>query len=235
MSTATTPNLSGYVLGFSGAVPERKHWTEPAQDRAILEFVALLSGLVFKYGGRVTHGAHPTFTPVILRQAELHVPGTRSVTICMSDLWARKLAAHERARFERESEFIVVPSVGGDDARDPAVRNPSLTAMRCVLVEKMNVLVAIGGLKHIDTGMNPGVAEEIALARSKRWPCFVIGGFGGEAAHWANEYGVDSLRNGLSPEVNRTLLSSDNVSACVGIIFDHLAQHSATLLPPLQA
>jgi hypothetical protein len=65
-------NLAGFEVGLSGAVPDRKEWTEPAMDRAILEFVALLTGLVVKYGRRIIHGAHPTFTPAILRQAAQH-------------------------------------------------------------------------------------------------------------------------------------------------------------------
>jgi hypothetical protein len=222
-------SLDGYCIGLSGAVPERKHWTEPAQDRAILEFVALLSGLAFKYGARVVHGAHPTFTPVVLRQAELHATPA-AVTICMSNLWARDLAAHERGRFSRESEFIVVPEVGEGLASDPIVRGKSLTAMRQVLVTKMNLLVAIGGLQHLESGFTPGVTEEITLARSKGWPCFIVGGFGGEAARWAKQFDPTSLNNGLTQDQNQTLLTSDNVAACVGVLFDHLARHRASLL-----
>jgi len=229
MSEVIPPSLEGYSVGFSGAVPERKHWTEPAQDRAILEFVALLSGLVLKYSGRVVHGAHPTFTPVILHQAETQAPGKRAVTICMSDLWAHDMAKHDRDRFDRESQFIVVPATGAN-RDDAATRNASLTGMRRVLIDQMNVMVAIGGLQHVGTGLNPGVAEEIALAQASGRPCFVIGGFGGEASRWAEKYDAASLRNGLSPELNRTLLTSDNVATCAGIIFDHLAQHRVALL-----
>jgi hypothetical protein len=70
-------SLEQYEIGLSGAVPDRKDWSEPAMDRGILEFVALFSGIVFKYGGRIVHGSHPTFTPIILRQARLQA-GDRS-------------------------------------------------------------------------------------------------------------------------------------------------------------
>ena len=62
-------SLEQYEIGISGAVPNRAEWSEPAMDRGILEFVSLFSGIVIKYGGRIVHGCHPTFTPVILRQA----------------------------------------------------------------------------------------------------------------------------------------------------------------------
>ena len=65
--TVTRLNISleQYDIGISGAVPDREDWSEPAMDRGILEFVALFSGIVFKYGGRIVHGSHPTFTPII--------------------------------------------------------------------------------------------------------------------------------------------------------------------------
>src|SRR5436190_15564992 len=91
-------SLDRYEIGLSGAVPSRSHWSEPAMDRAILEFVSLFSAIVFKYGGRIIHGSQPTLTPVILRQAHLHA-GKRSrkpVTLVMSDLWAGNLSKQER-------------------------------------------------------------------------------------------------------------------------------------------
>src|SRR5260370_40767621 len=86
-------SLERYEVGLSGAVPDRKDWSEPAMDRGILEFVALLSGIVIKYGGRIVHGCHPTFTPVILRQARQQGAKRfrKPVTLIMSDLWARDL------------------------------------------------------------------------------------------------------------------------------------------------
>jgi hypothetical protein len=230
-------NLDGFDVGISGAVPERANWTEPAQDRAILEFVSLLAGLVFKYGGRIVHGCHPTFTPVILRQAELHAANRQrpAVTICISDLWARRLQSYERSRFERESEFVIIPQVGGGPATDSRVRNASLTALRRELVMRMNVLVAVGGMQHKGTTFQPGVAEEITLARCRQMACFVVGGLGGAAHDLAETLRVDSrnLRNGLSPAINNRLLETTDVATSVGLIFEHFAKHRETVLRPL--
>lgn len=241
MTTSGSPvSLRGLAVGFSGAVPERKYWTEIAQDRSILEFVAQLAGLAIKYGGRVVHGAHPTFTPILLRQAELHASESPEpvVTVCMSSLWAKNLSGFERDRFQKSSKFVVVPQVGDGESTDPVVRNASLTAMRRVLINEMSVLVAVGGMRHEGTGLIPGVAEEVALAQKRGLACFVIGGLGGEAAQVAEKFKLDpeSLKNGLSREKNTELLSNDNISACVGIVFEHLAQNRELLarsLPPL--
>ena len=44
-------SLEQYEVGLSGAVPDRKDWSEPAMDRGVLEFVALFSGLVLSMAG----------------------------------------------------------------------------------------------------------------------------------------------------------------------------------------
>src|SRR5437016_12080505 len=107
-------SLRGFEIGISGAVPEESEWKEPALDRGILEFVALFSGLVFKYGGRIVHGSHPTFTPVILRQARQHAGGRlrKPVTLVMSDLWARDLPEEDVNAFRDIAEFVVTKKVG---------------------------------------------------------------------------------------------------------------------------
>src|SRR5579864_2616670 len=100
-------SLEQYEIGLSGAIPDRKDWSEPAMDRGILEFVALFSGIVFKYGGRIIHGYHPTFTPVILRQARLQATGRlrKPLTLVMSELWARDLRTEDIESMTDIAEF----------------------------------------------------------------------------------------------------------------------------------
>lgn len=147
-------SLEQYEIGLSGAVPNRKEWSEPAMDRGILEFVALFSGIVLKYGGRIVHGCHPTFTPVILRQARLQGSGRqrRPVTLIMSDLWARDLSQDDIASMTDIAEFVITKAVGDGGPEDTETRNQSLSAMRRVLVNSQNVTVAVGDLTHRGDG-----------------------------------------------------------------------------------
>jgi hypothetical protein len=220
-------SLKGFNIGLSGAIPDKREWEEPAEDRAILEFVALLSGLVFKYGGRIVHGAHPTFTPVITRQAELQAIDRErpAITLIMSELWARNLDQFEREQFSRVAEFVVVAQVGEGGPENAETRNNSLTAMRRHLVQEMNVMVAVGGKQHSGDGLISGVAEELNLARQRGMPCFLVGGLGGMAAQLVRrERGyVSELDNELPAETNKELLTTKDIGACVSIIFDHLA------------
>jgi hypothetical protein len=223
-------SLEQYEIGLSGAVPDRKEWSEPAMDRGILEFVALFSGLVFKYGGRIVHGSHPTFTPIILRQARQQAPerSRKPVTLVMSDLWARDLADQDIESITDVAELVITRQIGGGGAADVDTRNRSLTAMRRVLVDAQNVMVAVGGKMHGKDGKVPGVGEEMHLAEEKGIPRFLIAGLGGFARKLATELTPSSLQNSLSQKENVTLFSTNDVSASVNLLFEHLA-HSKEL------
>ncbi len=129
-------SLEQYEIGLSGAIPNRADWSEPAMDRGILEFVSLFSGIVIKYGGRIVHGCHPTFTPVILHQARLQGAGRqrRPVTLVMSDLWARERSQEDIDSMTDIAEFVITKAVGEKGPEDVESRNQSLSAMRHVLV-----------------------------------------------------------------------------------------------------
>jgi hypothetical protein len=218
-------SLEQYEIGLSGAIPNRNDWSEPAMDRGILEFVALFSGIVIKYGGRIVHGCHPTFTPVILRQARQQAGGRlrKPVTLIMSELWAQDLSSEDIESMTDVAEFVITKKSGDKGPEDAETRNRSLSAMRRVLIDSQNVIVAVGGLMHSGDGIVPGVAEEIALAEQKGIPRFLIGGLGGLTKKLAGELAPSMLNNALPDEANMTLFSTDDVAACVNVLFEHLA------------
>ena len=196
-------------------------------DRAILEFVALFSGIVFKYGGRIVHGSHPTFTPVILRQARLHAGKERSrkpVTLIMSELWAKDLPKEFIDGVVDVAEFVVTKQIGEGGPENVETRNRSLTEMRHFLIESQNAMVAVGGKMHEKDGVIPGVREEMELAAKKGIPRFLIAGMGGYAAKYAKELTPSSLHNGLSDDENALLFGTSDVSACVNVLFEKLAK-----------
>ena len=220
-------SLAKCEVGISGAIPGRDTWSEPAMDRAILEFVALLSALVFKYGGRVVHGCHPTLTPVILRQARLHSATKESkkpVTLIMSELWAKNLPNDYREGVADVADFLVTKQIGEGGPEISDTRNRSLTEMRQLLIRSQNVMVAVGGKYHKKDGMIPGIQEEMDLAAQKKIPRFLVAGMGGYTAEYAKELTPSSLNNGLTDEQNSLLFSTSDVAACVNVIFEQLAK-----------
>src|SRR2546428_6291954 len=105
----TISSLEGFNIGLSGSIPERDTWTEDALDRASLEFIAVFSALVLQQGGRIVHGSHPSFTPVIVRQARRHprAQGRKPVTLVVSELWAKSMDADEIAHYQEVAEILV--------------------------------------------------------------------------------------------------------------------------------
>jgi hypothetical protein len=220
-------SLANYDVGLTGAIPGREHWSEPAMDRGILEFVALFSGIVFKYGGRIVHGSHPTFVPIILRQARLHAGKERTrkpVTLIMSELWAKNYPNEYFDGLADVAESVVTKRIGEGGPENIETRNRSLTEMRQLLIESQNVMVAVGGKMHEKDGVKPGVQEEMDLAAKKGIPRFLIAGMGGYAAEYAKELTPSSLKNGLSDDENAVLFGTADVSACVNLLFDKLAK-----------
>jgi hypothetical protein len=225
--TRINVSLEHCEIGLTGAIPDRISWSEPAMDRAILEFVALFSSIVFKYGGRIIHGSHPTFTPVILRQARLHANKKRSkkpVTLVMSALWEELYSEEDRAGFSDVADLVVTKKVGDGNPDDKFTKNSSLTEMRRVLIERQNMMVAVGGKMHAQDGLMPGVLEEMDLAGKKEIPRFLIAGMGGYSAEYAKKLLPASLRNGLSDDENTLLFRTTDVSACVNLLFEKLAK-----------
>lgn len=222
-------SLDQFEIGLSGAVPDRKDWSEPAMDRGILEFVSLFSGLVFKYGGRIVHGSHPTFTPVILRQARLHAAQRlrKPLTLVMSELWARDLTDDDIKSMTDIAEFVVTKQIGEGGPENTETLNRSLTAMRKVLVNSQNIMVAVGGKMHSHDGKIPGVGEEMSLAAERGIPRFLIAGLGGFARELAKELTPSELDNSLTDEQNVSLFGSDDVGACVNVVFERLADSSS--------
>jgi hypothetical protein len=80
-----------------------------------------------------------------------------------------------------------------------------------------------GRIGNSGDGIVPGVAEEIALAKQKGIPRFLIGGLGGFTKRLAGELAPSKLNNALSDEANMTLFGTDDVAACVNVLFEHLA------------
>lgn len=227
-------NLSGLRIGLSGAVPDQSEWGARALDWEILTFVSSFADAVFRYGGRLVHGCHPSFTPRILGLAEPYRdkrPGPL-LTLVMSELWSGEHLGRQvrQGRYHGlveliEVDRVVPPGAAGDGASDPLVRNASLTTMRERLIAEMDALVVIGGKRWAVTSLRPGTLEELELALAKRIPTFLLGGFGGMAEDLAQRAGAGSdlherFAPGLDPEDSRYLLGTDNAATASALIIN---------------
>jgi diadenosine tetraphosphatase ApaH/serine/threonine PP2A family protein phosphatase len=225
------PPLAGLRVCISGAVPERKLWGDvPDLDRLILTFVAQLSALVVRYGGQVVHGSQPALTPVVAEQArrqsrEGHVP----LRLFASQLFGPVPEVTLNAARVARADVVLTTAIGRGGTKDPETVNQSLTAMRLTMMQDADVVVAIGGKLHTDTGFNPGVLEELAQARWHDRPCFVVGAFGGAVAQLEHpvleELCVGNGFENLSPIIEMATWT-ETLDEYVGTLLTHLVRHA---------
>jgi hypothetical protein len=222
---AASAPLKGLCVGISGAVPDREDWgTVKDLDQRILRFVSQFSALVMKYGGKVVHGSHPTFTPVLKAQAERlgSAEDEKPLTLLASELFGDPPAIVADA--ERVARVILTPRIGEGTADDPQTRNGSLTALRLMLAKEVDVVVAIGGKLHRSTGYNPGVLQELTVARWAQVPCFVVASYGGLAgAFEVDAVHAFSAENQMDPKMSAAMASwTDDVDEYAGRLLEHL-------------
>jgi hypothetical protein len=96
-------------------------------------------------------------------------------------------------------------------------------------MQQADVVVAIGGKLHFDTGFNPGVLEELAQARWHEVSCFVIGAFSGAVARLEQPV-LEELSAASQFEDKLLMLelatSTDIMDEYVGKLLAHLARHA---------
>lgn len=172
-------NLDNLNIWLSGAIPERDYWPTSLTDRDILEFVSFFSALIFQKGGTIIHGCHPVFTPIIAQQAKKFATSKSQLRLFVSNLWGDDDIKH----YSSHAEIVVVPSYNDSkELTNIEVRNRSLTMLRDEIVDISQCIVSIGGKLHPNTHINPGVIEELQIAKSEELPSYVIGSFGGAAS-----------------------------------------------------
>jgi hypothetical protein len=154
------------------------------------------------------------------------------VTLIASTLWGEQPEVITRAA--RRANVILTPRIGKGNAADPATRNDSLTALRLTLAASVDVLVAIGGKLHQKTGYNPGVLEELAVARWSGVPCFVVASYGGLAGMLETEaIRQFSIGNRLDDSMHGPMASwGDDVEKFVGQLVEHFIRSRTVLAQP---
>lgn len=200
------------TLLLLGAFP-----TQPESHPAVIAAVAVLARSWLGYGGLLTFGSHPTFTPVIAEAARAVLPD----------------GARERLRAYRSGYFgepVYVPDLGETIVVEEVAAADdlasSLTAMRRQMIQpgNANVAVIIGG-RTVEGGTHtPGVEEELALAREAGIPVVALASAGGQAAVIADRERQrqppwDGLGNGLPEEINAFVADEDDYSEVARIIW----------------
>ncbi len=219
---ARRPPLAGVRVHLSGAVPDQ---CPDVQRDGIVSFVQQFAAAVFREGGTLIHGSHPSFQKP-LEDAATPVVGVGGPRDALTLVRAKKYArtAEQLVEIEAQREYAavqVIPEI--PDPNNPA-RTLSLVPMREWMAERCDVVVAIGG-RHYDFGKAlAGVPDEVEEALRRGKPGFLVAGFGGAVAGYiADDEAIFSrLRNGLPTGQNRSLAASTDVTELVNRIVSQI-------------
>ncbi|RYD61850.1 MAG: hypothetical protein EOP84_35230, partial [Verrucomicrobiaceae bacterium] len=154
-------SLSGARIWLSGAVPETEGTTE-AQRAAILDFVRRFARRVFERGGHIVHGSHPSFTPVLLEEAQRYQRkgGHKDrLVLAVSRLWSKDQMKVPTNNWRKHALVYETPEASGERARDE-----SLELLRKWMVSRCDAIVVVGGKWWQPVAGRAGVPLELGLA-----------------------------------------------------------------------
>lgn len=214
-------NLGGARIWLSGAVPEDSESTEEERN-SILEFVREFSSMVFRAGGSILHGAHPSFTPLLLSCAEKYqTSGGRKdcLTLAVSRFFSENSSASPIDEWRKRCVVFETPKVTGDNSLQD-----SLTTLRQWMAERCDAMVVVGGKRWRDAPARAGVPIEVQFGIGRGVPCFLVGALGGATKDLIStpEGLYRQLKNGLSEQDNGVLATTRNAAEVSGKIFQQL-------------
>ena len=208
-----TPDVSNVVLWLSAATDEQHQSLE--QISGMEQLVRRLAREIYSQGGTIVHGMHPVITKWLVEELNT-IPEDRrknALQLVVSQFFSSELADE----YSKTNTVIRIPA--SDKGRDA-----SLWEMRRALSSRCNSFVAIGGKLHLDAKGRAGITIEIDFARNAGLPCYVLGGFGGDAHRYAEGNKLDNLRNGLSFSENGKITESNSVEDTLNLLIEGLSR-----------
>ncbi|MFK9118349.1 TIR domain-containing protein [Peribacillus castrilensis] len=199
---------------ISGAFPD----CEPEHQQSLWNALYAFVQAILDRDGTIIFGSHPTFQQVIIDVAKLRKPNDyiQAVHMYISKHFVTQAMVDENMNY---ASITATDEVNND-------RNKSLTAMRTAMIqdEDASCMIVIGG-KTKRSHIQPGVDEEIELARSRNLPVFLIGSVGGRTAEIATEFHSNGWRNKpnqMSEEFNEELMVSVDYGNLANKLFNKL-------------
>lgn len=213
--------LQGVRVWLSGAVPSD---ASDVQRESITAFVQQFAAAVFRGGGHILHGSHPSFTPTLLQEADRYVAGggrKDCLTLAVSRFWSKNMDAVPIQSWRQHCLVYETPEASGDNARDE-----SLALLRQWMAARCDAFVAVGGLWWQEVAGRAGVPLEAGLAIDRGLPCFLLGGLGGAAQDFVrkNPLLIRALKNGFDEPTNEAIATQEDVAGLVGKICEQFSR-----------
>ena len=216
-------DLIGVRVWLSGSVPEESEST--GEERAaVSDFVRYFSAEVFRRGGHLIHGSHPSFVPTLLEEAAQHrANGGRAdcLTLAVSRFWSKDPRQVPTNDWRNTCLVYETPEATGSDAR-----NESLKVLRQWMAARCDAVVIAGGRWWHQVSGQAGVPLEMELALERGMSSFLMGGLGGVASDLVRDRPdvLRRLKNGLSETDNANLCFEKNPSVVCKAVCSQLSR-----------
>lgn len=210
--------LRAVRVHIAGSIPTSATMEE---SDGIKSFVQKFASAVFREGGTLIHGSHPTLVEPLKAAAQSFVAagGPHDALILVrSHQHAQTSEQLEEVAAQREYSVVQVipgPQVTGSG---------SLISMREWMAERCDVVVAIGGKWYETNMIRAGIPGELEEALRRGKPGFAVAGFGGAIKGYLSDDNTvfSRLRNGLTEIENRTFASSKDVDLLTAQILSQI-------------
>lgn len=201
--------LNGIRVCLSASIPDD---SSHEQRSGICRFVQSLARIVFRDGGVLMHGSHPTIVPLLEELATEHpevslrdrLTLVRAASYCTAQ-YTKQIAAHEK--FARVQQ---IPNGDPGLPADASQLHPitaQLIDMRDWMADRSDVVICVGGKWWNHDRERSGIPRELEAFLVRGKPCFAITAFGGAIRGYAEEEPglLGRLRNGLDASANESL------------------------------
>ena len=210
--------LRGIRVQLAGSVPEE---STPESAAGIRAFAEALTAEVLRGGGTLIQGSHPSLEQPLKSAAQRFVAagGAKdSLTLVRSHTFA---TPEYMAEINAQREFATVQII----PRLPGHEDKELVSMREWMVERSDVIVAVGGKWADVNKARAGVYAELDAALSRGKPAFLIAGYGGAVKEYIDDHAAVWLRvrNGLPEAGNRALAADRDPGALAKKIVAQIA------------
>lgn len=212
--------LAGARIWLSGSIPKEENVTDD-QRAGIENFVRRFALEVFRRGGHIIHGSHPTFSKPLREavQAYREVNSRNCLILVFSEHFSEVNYNEFVNEWQNLATVYKTPAVSGADAREK-----SLQLLREWMVARCDAIVAVGGKWWKPDNERAGVPVELQLAIDRGLPCFLLSGLGGAAQEYLKQHPdvLYKLKNGLDQALNQWLSTQEDVASLAQGLCDHL-------------
>ena len=133
--------LHGVRIWLAGAVPSD---ASEAQKTSVVSFVREFAATVFRGGGHILHGGHPSLVGPLIEQAKEHISkGGRKdcLTLAVSKYWSKDQGSVPIQEWRQTCIVYETAEATGSASE----RDDSLQILRQWMAERCDAFVAVGG------------------------------------------------------------------------------------------